>query len=148
MRAALEHAVVGDPDAGLRLVAALTLFWLFTGRYQESDAAQARALEAAGDEPTPLRSRVLALHWFCLGWEAMVRGRTAEARELLARSTTRSPTFAEPVASASAPPDSQSGCRVLFRGRINHSLHPECGLTGRAARRRGLASLGCAAHRH
>ncbi|HEX6402611.1 MAG TPA: adenylate/guanylate cyclase domain-containing protein [Pseudonocardiaceae bacterium] len=60
MRAALEHAVVSDPDAGLRLVAALTLFWLFTGRYQESDAAQARALEAAGDEPTPLRGRVLA----------------------------------------------------------------------------------------
>ncbi len=60
LRAALERAAATDPDAGLRLVDALTLFWLFTGRYKEGDAAYARALDAAGEEPTPLRGRVLA----------------------------------------------------------------------------------------
>ncbi|HSL07727.1 MAG TPA: LuxR C-terminal-related transcriptional regulator, partial [Pseudonocardiaceae bacterium] len=60
LRAALERAAVTDPTAGLRLVDALTLFWLFTGRYREGDAAYARALDAAGEEPTPLRGRVLA----------------------------------------------------------------------------------------
>ncbi len=60
LRAALERAAAIDPDAGLRLVAALSLFWLFTGRYREGDAAYARALDAAGEEPTPLRGRVLA----------------------------------------------------------------------------------------
>jgi predicted ATPase/DNA-binding CsgD family transcriptional regulator len=60
LRAALDRAAVTDPNAALRLVAALTLFWLFTGRYQEGDAAYARALAAAGEEPTSLRGRVLA----------------------------------------------------------------------------------------
>ena len=60
LRAALEWAEVTDPDAGLRLVDALSLFWLFTGRYREGDTAYARALDAAGKEPTPLRARVLA----------------------------------------------------------------------------------------
>ncbi len=60
LRAALEWAAATDPDAGLRLVDALTLFWLFTGRYREGDTAYARALDAAGEQPTPLRGRVLA----------------------------------------------------------------------------------------
>ncbi|MGH3801251.1 MAG: ATP-binding protein, partial [Pseudonocardiaceae bacterium] len=60
LRAALERAAATDPNAGLRLVAALFLFWLFTGRYREGDTAYARALDAAGEEPTPLRGRVLA----------------------------------------------------------------------------------------
>jgi predicted ATPase/class 3 adenylate cyclase len=60
LRAALERAAATDPDAGLRLVNTLTLFWLFTGRYREGDTAYARALDAAGEESTPLRGRVLA----------------------------------------------------------------------------------------
>jgi predicted ATPase/class 3 adenylate cyclase/DNA-binding CsgD family transcriptional regulator len=60
LRVALEWAAATDPDAGLRLVNALTLFWLFTGRYREGDAAYANALDVAGEEPTPLRGRVLA----------------------------------------------------------------------------------------
>ncbi|MBV8995250.1 MAG: hypothetical protein JO287_16485 [Pseudonocardiales bacterium] len=60
LRAALEWAAVSDPNAGLRLVNALTLFWLFTGRYQEGDATYARALDAAEEQPTPLRGRALA----------------------------------------------------------------------------------------
>ncbi|MGH3997085.1 MAG: LuxR C-terminal-related transcriptional regulator, partial [Pseudonocardiaceae bacterium] len=60
LRAALEWATATDPNAGLRLVNALTLFWLFTGRYQEGDTAYARALDAAGEQPTLLRGRALA----------------------------------------------------------------------------------------
>jgi hypothetical protein len=41
-------------------VDALTLSWLFTGRYQEGDTAYARALDTAGEQPGPLRGRVLA----------------------------------------------------------------------------------------
>ncbi|MGH3839387.1 MAG: hypothetical protein ACRDSF_27355, partial [Pseudonocardiaceae bacterium] len=60
LSAAQERAAATDPNAGLRLVDALTLFWLFTGRYREGDTAYVRALDAAGEEPTPLRGRVLA----------------------------------------------------------------------------------------
>ncbi|MGH3815430.1 MAG: ATP-binding protein, partial [Pseudonocardiaceae bacterium] len=60
LRAALERATATNPDAALRLVDALNLFWLFTGRYREGDTAYARALDTAGEEPTPLRGRVLA----------------------------------------------------------------------------------------
>ncbi|PZS27175.1 MAG: LuxR family transcriptional regulator [Pseudonocardiales bacterium] len=60
LRAALEWAVATDPDAALRLVDALTMFWLFTGRYREGDAAYARSLDTAGEEPTSLRGRVLS----------------------------------------------------------------------------------------
>ncbi len=60
LRAALERAAATDPHAALRLVKALILFWLFTGRYREGDAAYARALDAAGEQPTPLRGQVLA----------------------------------------------------------------------------------------
>jgi predicted ATPase/DNA-binding CsgD family transcriptional regulator len=59
LRAALEWAAASDPQAALRLAVALTLFWPFTGRYREGDAAYARALSAEGDEPTALRGRVL-----------------------------------------------------------------------------------------
>ncbi|MGH3918774.1 MAG: LuxR C-terminal-related transcriptional regulator [Pseudonocardiaceae bacterium] len=60
LRAALERAAATDPNAALRLVDALTLFWLFTGRYQEGDTAYHRALDAASGEPTPLHGRALA----------------------------------------------------------------------------------------
>lgn len=60
LRAALEWAAVTDPDAGLRLVAALTVFWVFTGRYREGDICFARALDAAGEKPTALRGRAMA----------------------------------------------------------------------------------------
>ncbi len=60
LRAALERAAATEPNAGLRLVDALSLFWLFTGRYRVGDTLYARALDAAGEEPTPLRGRVLA----------------------------------------------------------------------------------------
>jgi len=58
--AALDRTTTTDPSAGLRLMDALTLFWIFTGRYHEGEAAYARALNAAGEEPTMLRGRALA----------------------------------------------------------------------------------------
>ena len=61
IRAALGWAVDACPDDALRIVAALALFWLFTGRYREGDAAYARALDAAGGgQPSELRGFVLA----------------------------------------------------------------------------------------
>lgn len=60
LRTALERAAATDPDAGLRLVNALTMFWLFTGRYQEGHAAYTRALDAAGERLTALRGRAIA----------------------------------------------------------------------------------------
>jgi predicted ATPase/class 3 adenylate cyclase/DNA-binding CsgD family transcriptional regulator len=60
IRAAVEWAATSHPDAGLRLVTVLTLFWIFTGRYREGDSCYARALDAAGEEPTVLRGRAMA----------------------------------------------------------------------------------------
>ena len=60
LRAALDWATTTDPTVGLRLINALTLFWIFTGRYREGEAAYARALDAAEEQSTMLRGRVLA----------------------------------------------------------------------------------------
>jgi predicted ATPase/DNA-binding CsgD family transcriptional regulator len=68
LRAALERAATTDSDAGLRLVDSLTLFWLFTGRYREGDTAYARALDSAGEEPTPLRGRVMTGRGYLAVW--------------------------------------------------------------------------------
>ncbi len=74
LRAALERAAATDPDDALRLLDALILFWLFTGRYREGDTAYAHALDTAGQESTPVRGRVLAgrglLALFGGGYEA------------------------------------------------------------------------------
>ncbi|HKR50123.1 MAG TPA: NB-ARC domain-containing protein [Pseudonocardiaceae bacterium] len=59
LRTALDWATTTEPTAGLRLLNALSLFWP-RGRYQEGEAAYARALDAAGEEPTMLRGRALA----------------------------------------------------------------------------------------
>jgi predicted ATPase/class 3 adenylate cyclase len=60
LRAALERAAATNPNDALRLVNALSPFWQFTGRYRDGDTAYTRALDAASEEPTPLRGRVLA----------------------------------------------------------------------------------------
>ena len=59
LRSALEWAATAEPSSALRLVASLHLFWLFTGRYREGEAGYAIALDASGEEPTPLRGRAL-----------------------------------------------------------------------------------------
>jgi predicted ATPase/class 3 adenylate cyclase len=65
LRAALDCAATADPTAGLRLVNALTLFWL--GRL-EGDATYARALDAAGENLTVLRGRALAGRGYLALW--------------------------------------------------------------------------------
>ncbi len=60
LRAAMERAARTDPHTALCLADAMTLFWLFTGRYREGDTAYARALDTAGEAPTPLHGRALA----------------------------------------------------------------------------------------
>jgi predicted ATPase/DNA-binding CsgD family transcriptional regulator len=60
LRSAMEWASGHEPDAGLRIVAALSLFWLFTGRFREGDAAYARALDSADERATAERGRALA----------------------------------------------------------------------------------------
>ena len=59
LRAALEHASTTVPANALSLSAALHLFWMFTGRYGEGDAAYARALDAGREGPALLRGRAL-----------------------------------------------------------------------------------------
>ncbi|HKR49690.1 MAG TPA: NB-ARC domain-containing protein [Pseudonocardiaceae bacterium] len=59
LRAALDWAATADPTAGLRLMKALSILWV-RGRFQDGEAAYARALDAAGEEPSVLRGRVLA----------------------------------------------------------------------------------------
>ena len=59
LRAALEWGAMVEPSSALRLAASMHLFWLFTGRYREGEAGYAIALDAAGQEATPLRGRAL-----------------------------------------------------------------------------------------
>lgn len=59
LAAAIEHAINADSDKGLRLCIALTVLWKLRGRFAEADAAYARALALAGEQPSPLRARVL-----------------------------------------------------------------------------------------
>ena len=59
LAAALEHALTADLEVALRLCLAQTVLWKLRGRYVEAEASYARALDAAGERPTPLRARVL-----------------------------------------------------------------------------------------
>ena len=60
LRAALDWATATGSVDALRIVTALELLWLFTGRYREGDGAYARALDACGEAPAPARGFVLA----------------------------------------------------------------------------------------
>ncbi|MCW3030748.1 MAG: regulatory protein LuxR, partial [Solirubrobacterales bacterium] len=59
MSAALVHAAETDAESALRLCVALTVWGKLRGRFALADAGYVRALEAAGEEPTALRARVL-----------------------------------------------------------------------------------------
>ena len=58
LRAALERSAASDPEAALRLAAALVFFWLIRGRLEEGVTALSRALEGA---PAPTAARGKAL---------------------------------------------------------------------------------------
>jgi len=57
LRTALQHATAYDVDAALRLVAALTFFWLMRGRLEEGTASIERVLYKT-PEASALRGRV------------------------------------------------------------------------------------------
>lgn len=59
-RAAQEWAVGREPESGQRIAVALSLFWLFTGRFREGEAAYDRALSSEGEAPAVFRGRCLA----------------------------------------------------------------------------------------
>ena len=60
IRAALDHAVVTDPEAALRLTGDVILPWWFRGRRQEIRHWAAVVLAACGDRAPLLRAKVLA----------------------------------------------------------------------------------------
>jgi DNA-binding CsgD family transcriptional regulator len=64
LRAALDHAASATPasHAGLRLVAALGLFWVHRGYALAGDDQATRVIEAAPDAPAWLRARALQAH--------------------------------------------------------------------------------------
>src|SRR5215213_2061922 len=61
LHAAIEHAAQAEPEKALRLCAALSYWWLRTGRLVEGPAALSRALEATVGQRSSLRCG--ALFW-------------------------------------------------------------------------------------
>src|SRR5215212_4149282 len=57
--AAIEHTAQVEPEKALRLCAALSYWWLLTGRLVEGPAALSRALEATVGQRSSLRCNVL-----------------------------------------------------------------------------------------
>jgi predicted ATPase/class 3 adenylate cyclase len=60
LSAAIAHAAVPAPDAGLRIGAALVWHWRERGLYREGADTLQLILDAAGDSATPARARALA----------------------------------------------------------------------------------------
>jgi predicted ATPase/class 3 adenylate cyclase/DNA-binding CsgD family transcriptional regulator len=75
MSAALLHAADTDAERALRLCVALTVWAKLRGRFALADADYVRALEAAGEEPSALRARVLWARGYLLTYS----GRFEEA---------------------------------------------------------------------
>lgn len=81
--AALRWATETDGERALRLCAALIWWWMQRGLYAVRDAACARALEKAGDEPTPVRAQVLTGRALLLMYDGQHKGAAAAAHEAL-----------------------------------------------------------------
>ena len=64
------------------MCAALTVWWKLRGRFALADSAYVRALDAAGEEPSPLRARVLWARGYLLSYSG--RFEEAVASELAA----------------------------------------------------------------
>jgi predicted ATPase/class 3 adenylate cyclase/DNA-binding CsgD family transcriptional regulator len=76
LSAALDRAAgQATGERALRLCIALTVWWKLRGRFALADSAYARALDAAGEDPSPLRARVL----WARGYLMTYSGRFEEA---------------------------------------------------------------------
>jgi predicted ATPase/class 3 adenylate cyclase/DNA-binding CsgD family transcriptional regulator len=82
MSAALIHAAETDAELALRLCAALTVWGKLRGRFALADAGYVRALEAAGEQSSALRARVLWARGYLLAYSG--RFEEAVAAELQA----------------------------------------------------------------
>lgn len=84
LRAALEHDAAGrDPQASLRLAAALGHFWLIRGRLTEGRAHIESATAGAGATPSVLRARALAVAANLAMFDADVDAAADQAAEAL-----------------------------------------------------------------
>ena len=66
----------GEPEAGLRLAAAMFLYWMVRGAYREGHRHLERALERADRAPTPARAMALT----GAGWLARLHGERRRRR--------------------------------------------------------------------
>ncbi|HYF61437.1 MAG TPA: tetratricopeptide repeat protein, partial [Herpetosiphonaceae bacterium] len=82
IRAALDWALGGDPELGLRLCGDMWTFWLMRGHMAEARHWIDRALDLAGPAvPGEVHARVL----YAAGDAARLRGEYAQARDLASR---------------------------------------------------------------
>jgi predicted ATPase/DNA-binding CsgD family transcriptional regulator len=84
LRVALDHAVHAPPEAGLRLVAALTFFWSQRGLGLEGAERAERVLAAHPDAPGHLRARAWAASSYDRFYGGDFPGATADADQGLA----------------------------------------------------------------
>jgi predicted ATPase/DNA-binding NarL/FixJ family response regulator len=122
LRAAIDWAAAHDADAGLRLVSALTFFWLARGRLVEGAGSLARALEGA---PGP----------------SAVRGKARWAIAYLSLYRARFDTCSEHAQLALADGQSVDDRGVMARALValGTILSLKSPLSGRAELERGLA---------
>jgi len=80
---ALDHAVDSDAEVALRLCIALTFWWKYRGRFAQADDACTRALDAAGEDPSPLVARVLWARGYLLTYSRRFEDASASERAAL-----------------------------------------------------------------
>jgi predicted ATPase/DNA-binding CsgD family transcriptional regulator len=79
---AVDHAVDTGGELALRLCVALTFWWKYRGRFAQADDACVRALDAASEDSSSLRARVLWARGYLLTYsgrfeEAIASGQAA-----------------------------------------------------------------------
>jgi tetratricopeptide (TPR) repeat protein len=98
-RALLERSVelatqAGDDWCRIEASQILAISWSFQ---DEFDTARPLLDDAYATATRLGYQRGFALHWWCLGWEAMYRGRLDESRKLFARSIAASDEVGDPL---------------------------------------------------
>ena len=85
IRAAIQWAIDShEIELGLRLVVALTPFWVFRSHLREARQLLAEMLELPGDLPTPLRAAALGVAGYLAAWQSDYIAARAPAEQSLA----------------------------------------------------------------